>query len=343
MKTCKLKDQITLAVNIPADGLFLAILSKAKGDFSKENCTRILKDYLDKYLEAKPDIILLNVCYRRCLTPSNVFDSYLYNIETDENGQKVKVLSPTTDGVSKYFSSFFSCARILLQNEIDIYKILSEYIREKGCKVYFSVRMNDAHYTENTAINSFFALKDEGINTIDHDGVNLDFSKKEVQNYFYQYINELLENYNVDGIELDWLRYPTVLPADKRGDFNILNSYMQEIRNLINKYNKLDLAIRVLPSEEENLSNGVDVCQWIADGTVDTVTIENFYVPTNFEMPILEWKTNIKKRNLSNNKYQLLCGSDWAVSCVQRYSVAMTPALVRGFANECVSNGADGI
>ena len=105
----------TLAINIPADGLFLAVLNKANNDFSKSNCTRIIKEYLNRYLESNPDIILLNVCYRRALTPSEVFDSYLYNIETDENGfalknqnnETVKTLSPTTDGVSKYFSSFF--------------------------------------------------------------------------------------------------------------------------------------------------------------------------------------------------------------------------------------------
>ena len=113
-----------LAVNIPADGLFLAILNKANNDFSNENCSEIIKRYIDKHLEAKPDIILLNVCYRRCLTPSNVFDSYLYNIETDKDGfalknqnnETIKTLSPATEGVSKYFSSFFLCARALLQN-----------------------------------------------------------------------------------------------------------------------------------------------------------------------------------------------------------------------------------
>lgn len=328
-----------VAVNIPADGLFLSILNKANGDFSKENCTRIIKNYIDKHLEAKPDIILLNVCYRRCLTPSNVFDSYLYNVETDK-----KTLSPTTDNVSKYFSSFFSCARILLQNGIDIYGILTEYIRENGCKVYLSIRMNDGHYTDNPAINSNFALKDNCKNTINGDGVALDFSKKEVRDLFYNYIKELLENYNVDGIELDWLRYPTVLPLEKRSDFQILNSYMQEVRCLINEYDKkLGLAVRVLPNEQDNLSNGVDVCQWIADGSADIITIENFYIPTNYEMPISNWKTSIKKRNTANNKYVFLCGSDWGVSCKRGYNIAMTPALVRGFTSECLDNGADGV
>ena len=60
-------------------------------------------------------------------------------------------------------------------------------------------------------------------------------------------------------------------------------------------------------------------------------------------MPILEWKTNIDKRNVSNKPYRLLCGSDWAVSCKRGYNIAMTPALVRGFVSNCLDNGADGV
>ena len=100
------------AVNIHADGLFLAVQNKANGDFSKNNCERIISEYIGRHIKAKPDIILLNVCYRRCLTPSEVFDSYLFDVKTDENGracrnefgETIKTLSPTTEGVSKYFT-----------------------------------------------------------------------------------------------------------------------------------------------------------------------------------------------------------------------------------------------
>ena len=173
-----------LAVNIPADGLFLAIQNAEGGDLSKDNCERIINEYMDRFLEAKPDIIFLNVCYRRCLTPSEVFDSYLYNVETDENGyaikngqsESVKTFSPVTDNVSKYFMSFVLCARKLLQSGIDIYQFAINRIRQTECRVFLSVRMNDAHYTENAAINSSFALKNECKNTIEHNGKNLDYS-----------------------------------------------------------------------------------------------------------------------------------------------------------------------
>jgi len=346
------RNENALAVNIPADGLFLAIEHNAGGDLSRENSVRIIKEYVDKYLDAKPDIVLLNVCYRRALTPSEVFDSFLYNIETDDDGFAVrgpdgktkKTPNCTSSCVSKYFVTFFACASVLLKNGVDIYAVLTEYIREKGCKVFLSLRMNDGHHPNDPAINSSFALKDGSKHTILHDGVQLDYSQKAVQNYFYQYIKELLENYTFDGIELDWLRFPTLLPKEKRGDLEILNGYMRSVRALIDSYNKdISLAVRVLPDPKEVLGNGTDVCRWIADGCVDMVTIENFYTPANFEMPVAQWRKNIAEKNTANNAYKLFCGTDWGISCVYKYSIAMNPALVRGFASECLSRGADGV
>ena len=321
-----------VAVNIPADGLFLAILNKAEGDLSRENCTRILQAYLQRFVDAGVDTVFLNVNYRRALTPSEVMDSYLYDITPDG-----KTLSPTTQGVSKYFMSFMDCARPLLEKGIDIYEIATCYLRETGCKIYLSVRMNDGHYRDNPAINSPFALT----HSIRGDGADLDFSQDAVQDLFCAYIEELLRTYPADGVELDWLRYPTCLPEEKRGDYTIINRYMHRVRKLLDP--KLSLAVRLYPGEEKNLAHGFDVAQWICDGTADLFTMENFYVPTNFEMPVGAWRESIAKRNTENRPYTLLCGSDWGVCCKAGDHIPMNPALVRGFTRSCLARGADGV
>lgn len=341
-----------LAINIPADGLFLAVLGNTQGDLSAETCARVIESYINRHLEAKPDIIFLNVAYRRCLTPSQVFDSYLYNIETDENGyairdesgDTVKTLSPVLQNGTKYFQSFSDCARKLLLSGIDIYKTAVETIRRSGCKVFLSIRVNDLHFTSNPAVNSSFAMKDGGKHTIGKDGVSLDYSQTAVQTYFLEYIRELLNTYPVDGIELDYLRYPGLLPEAYRTDFSILNTYMKCVRTLMDAHDPaLQIAVRALCREAANLRDGVDIAQWISDGTVNIVTISNFYIPTNFEMPVSQWRSSICAKNIANRTYHLLCASDWAVSCREGFDIPMTPALVRAFASDCRYRGADGI
>ena len=328
-------DKHLMAVNIPADGLFLAILNKANGDLSRENCTRLIRAFMQRFLDAKPDMILLNVNYRRALTPSAVMDSYLYDITPQG-----RIPSPTTEGVSKYFASFFTCARPLLEKGIDIYDILTRQIREAGCKVYLSVRMNDGHYRNDPAINSRFAMT----HSCNGDGADLDYTQKPVQDLFCDYIEELLNAYCVDGIELDWLRYPSCLPREMRSDTTIISDYMRRVRGLLDRYDpKLRLAVRLYPEEQKNLKYGFDVAGWIADGTADLFTMENFYVPTNFEMPVEAWRKSIAKRNTENRLYTLLCGSDWGVCCKAGHHIPMNPALVRGFASASLSGGADGV
>lgn len=341
-----------LAINIPADGLFLAVGHRINGDFSEESCRRAISEYIGRFLEADPDILLLNVCYRRALTPSCVLDSYLYDIEVDEtglpkkdaSGNIIKHPSPTTDRVSKYFMSFFLCARVLLEKGIDLYQMAIDCIRKTGTRVLLSVRMNDAHYTDNAAINSPFATGECGRRSLGGEGVYLDFSQEAVQSRYYAYIEELLATYQVDGIEMDWLRYPTVLPAARRAEYGILDGYMKRVRALLDRFDEnLSLAVRLLPSEEENLACGFDAAAWIADGSVDMLTLENFYIPTNFELPFAAWRARIAQRNAAQNPYTLFGGSDWAVSCTAHYNIAMTPALVRGFADACHCAGADGV
>ena len=342
-----------LAINIPADGIFMALQKEINGDFSEEHCTCIVQKYLDRFLSADPDTVLINVCYRRCLTPSAVFDSFLYDVETgedgivkrDASGQTIRKLSPTTDApVSPYFMSFLHCARELMRRGIDVFEIATRYVRRAGKRVLLSVRMNDAHYAENPAINSSFSFQNGCEHTLDRRGQFFDFSQTAVQNYYCAYIEELVQTYDVDGIELDWLRYPTVLPEDRRGDPSILSAYMKRLHEVIRESNPDALvAVRVLAEEAQNLAYGLDAAGWVAEGLVDQLTVENSYVPANFEIPVAEWRASIAKKSACKPSYSLLCGTDWAVSCVKNYNVPMNPALVRGFVHECLARGTDGI
>ncbi len=210
-----------LAINIPAEGIFLAIQSRNLKDWTAETCQKVTEEYISEFLSCKPDIILLNVCYRRSLISSRVFDTFLYDVKIDENGfpvldetgSVIKTKSPDTDNKDMYFRAIFDCARKLLEKDIDVFKTAVAVIREAGCKVYFSVRMNDGHYTEDPAINSSLSFACDGKYTVVKDGfIFFDYSQKLIQNYVSNYIRELATNYELDGIELDWIRHPIVLP-----------------------------------------------------------------------------------------------------------------------------------
>lgn len=339
-----------LVINIPADALFMEIENRIDG-ITYDKVDSIMQAYLDKFLSAKPQAIMLNVCYRRSLAPSEVYDSYLYDVRTDddgfalrgEDGTTIKSLSPTTSEVGNSFLSFVRCGRTLLKMGIDVYEMLVKKIRSVGTKVYLSIRMNDHHYLDNPAINSSFSFREGKIHTIDGKGEYYDYSQKAVQNYVNEYIKELLSRYDVDGVELDWLRYAKVLPDSKCTQYDIMHDYVKSVKKILSDYDEqLKLAVRVFAEEEENLAYGLDTVGWVVDGLVDVVTVENFYIPTNYEIPFAKWRDSIRNRG-GKDGYSLLGGSDWAVACLLKYDIIMNPALVRGFCDTCYLNGADGV
>jgi hypothetical protein len=134
------------------------------------------------------------------------------------------------------------------------------------------------------------------------------------------------------------------LPEELRADLSIMTGYMRRLRQMIRQSNPTAaIAVRMLAEEQQNLAFGLDAAGWVAEGLVDQLTVENSYVPANFEIPVFDWRGSIAKKSATSHHYTLLCGTDWAVSCVKGYFLTMNPALVRGFVHTCLERGTDGI
>lgn len=337
-----------MIVQIPCDMLAMCLM-KTEKDISlltEADCKELVGAYLKPILINHPGAIYLNVCYRRSAVPSEVFSTFAYDISIDENGypalddcgisiKKAVVIPPDIQWVSPYHKVLLTVYNTLLSKGIDLCGIAMKIIKAAAIPLYLSVRASDNHGWE--GMGTEFLDK----NSLPVNG-RPDYSRGCVRNYFHNYIAELLGNYDPDGIEIDWLRAMPVIPNDMLGDYTIINNYMRQLKKTVSAFGK-KISVRVFATVQKNLDNGMDVCRWIADGSIDSFTAENFYIPTNFEIPIDEWRQKIAEKNINDNKYALYCGSDWAVSCGLPFSHYMTPALIRGFASSCTERGADDI
>ena len=337
-----------MIIQIPCDMLAMSLTRSTKdiSSLTEYDCTELVKQYLSPILKYKPNAVYLNVCYRRSAVPSEVFSTFANDIEIDCNGlpildaQGVSVkhsidYPADISWVSPYHKILLTAFSILLRKGIDLCGIAMQIIKKAGVPLYLSVRASDNHGWPGMGTE----FLDQ--NSLPNNG-RPDYSQLCVQTYFLNYIEELLRNYDPDGIEIDWLRAMPVVPDEKLTDYSIINDYMCRVRKVISFFGK-KLTVRVFATIEKNLANGMDVCRWIADGSIDSFTAENFYIPTNFEIPIGQWRQEIAKVNVNDNPYELYCGSDWAVSCGLPFSHYMTPALIRGFVTSCMERGADDV
>lgn len=102
-----------------------------------------------------------------------------------------------------------------------------------------------------------------------------DYGLPEVRAHFLDTLREACRRYDLDGAELDWLRYPTLF-RDGNVDAAALTAFVGEARAILDAAAKrrghpLRLVCRVPDSPAKALAVGLDVAAWLRAGSLDAV------------------------------------------------------------------------
>lgn len=191
----------------------------------------------------------------------------------------------------KYFDKAFSrIKRYMLREDYeDPLQITLAAARAIGIDFFFSYRMNDLHNTyyngdrlpptmdpvwrDNPALrlrtgNGHYAMN---------------YLHQNVRDYYYAVVEELVENYDIDGFELDFMRSPCFFPEDKISEGAILMSgFVRSIRALLDTIGKkrgkqLRLSARVPWTLKKCAEIGLDAPAWKQAGVVDLLNVSSFF------------------------------------------------------------------
>lgn len=202
---------------------------------------------------------------------------------------------------------------------IDPYAEWIACAREAGVSPWVSMRMNDAHCLDSPK--NGFATKmwldhpewRRVPNSRDWFECQFDYTNPEVQAHFLAWARELLERYDMDGFECDWLRFPHHLPRGRERDFaGVLTDFMGEIRKLADEIGtrrgkRILVGARVASSVEGARGLGTDAVEWAKAGFVDVLTVANFFHTVDFEATWADWIRLVKA---ANPKVKILAGVD---------------------------------
>jgi hypothetical protein len=102
-----------------------------------------------------------------------------------------------------------------------------------------------------------------------------DYSRAEVRTYYLDTLREACRRYDLDGVELDWLRYPELFRKDEV-NVAIMTDFVREARTVLEEAAKrrghpLRLLARVPVTPEQALSIGLDVEAWLKAGWLDAL------------------------------------------------------------------------
>jgi hypothetical protein len=244
-------------------------------------------------------------------------------------------------------------AKLLHDKGLDAYAVWIARCREKGISPWLSMRMNDVHNVpdvSNYMHATFWREHPEFWRVPNNKGGAwtdraLNYAHREVREYEMAFLKELLERYDPDGIELDWMRFGRHLtPGKEREEGHILTEFMRQARALTEEWSKkrghpIALAARVPAHPDAAVGLGMDGVTWAKEGLVDWLVPCPFWSSTDFDIPVELWK-----QRLGDAKVRVTPGAEfnarpWPGGKPVRNDVA----CLAGFAASAWKRGADGI
>ena len=163
---------------------------------------------------------------------------------------------------------------------VDHTRVLMDRCHEHGMKFIACLRMNDRHGNSVEAR----VWKQHPQWRLDQFKGGLDYKHEGVRAKVLEFIAELLETYDVDGIEFDYLRWAHMFRTDEAEQHApLLTDLTAQARKLLDQaasrrgVDRLRLGVRVPQTLEECRGLGYDVAAWISGGLVDYVVPSDFF------------------------------------------------------------------
>ena len=210
--------------------------------------------------------------------------------------------------------------------------------------------MNDCHYNDIPAHpfhGSFWKKNPQFVrqNCSGYYATCLDYARPEVRDYFMALIKETLERYDIDGLELDFMREPYLFSAEKEKEGGLLlTQWMGDVRKQVSEAaakrgHPIRIGVRVPTRPDVSLAMGLDAGAWAREGLVDLVVATPRWSTIDFDIAIPEWR-----KLLGTTKVTLAGGLEIRYQSIPGGPAStVTPELAFGAATAVLAKGADAV
>jgi hypothetical protein len=175
----------------------------------------------------------------------------------------------------------------------------------------------------------------------------LDYGIPEVREHAMAFVRELLERYDPDGLELDWMRFGYHFRPGKEAEgAALLTRFMREAHSLTRHWSEkrghpIKLGARVPTHPDAAKGLGMDGVTWAREGLVDMLVPTPFWATTDFDIPIELWRERIGS---AAKNIVLAAGAEILVRAYPSAKpIEEDITSTRGFAAACLYRGADQI
>jgi hypothetical protein len=296
---------------------------------TKEMATAALHNVVDQYQGLGVSHLFWNVNYQRVAYRSTVWPSYW---DVDAPNQN------TTSFPRKYYE-------LHKLGIDDVFAIVIPRSRERGVSPWVSLRMNDHHFTRDPNWVSKLFSEHPEMRTQGGKGL-FNYAKTEVREHYLKLIAEVLERYDVDGLELDWMRTPYNFDVEEidRGR-DIHTAFVRDVRRrtqaaAARRGHPVRLAVRVPGTPEFAHGMGFDAVAWAKEGLLDML-IPSGWTAGYPDIPVEQWRARLGP---DAPPCLIIPGTDRAYGCgTKGLIMGLNVPAMRGFTASMFDRGAEGI
>ncbi|MBL9210907.1 MAG: hypothetical protein JNL92_10605 [Opitutaceae bacterium] len=238
---------------------------------------------------------------------------------------------------------------------LDPYAIWIVRARARRLSPWLSMRMNDVHSVDvpGSFMHSEFWRANPNLRRVPGGPVQpwvnhaLNYAHAEVRAHQAAFLQELLERYDPDGIELDWMRFGFHLtPGRERDEAPLLDAFVREARQLADAWSRrrghpIRLGVRVPAHPDAAAGLGLDAVRWARAGWVDLIVPCPFWRTSDFDIPVELWRERLGP---DATRVAIVPGFEHNLRAwLTGVTVPNDLATLRGFAASAQHRGADSL
>ena len=309
-----------------------------------------LRDHLDMLCRGGVSDILLNVNAQKAMYPSDVRERYWDNVEQSPDGSW-RIHGMELDEEPTRINE----CRLLHENVPDAEQHYIDCGRRLGRNIHLSMRMNDLHVVgsrNSESLSAFWLEHPEYQRAPFYDPQHwyskaLDYAIPAVREHAMQLAREILERFDCDGIELDWMRHPfNFRPGMEMEGRGILTEFMRELRECANTAaarngRPCEVSVRVPTRPEDARRTGYDVVRWSREQLIDRVIPTNIHPTTDSDMPFELWRMLLAPETLIAAGFE--CSAESIVNGGGEGRLVVQKEIFLGHVASCLYRGADEI
>lgn len=305
--------------------------------------------YVDEIADAGVTVFLCNTNARRTNYPSRVWDAFWDGYDPTGPADQ-PFLAPAPPEERAIHRKLIDAMWRVHQQGVDYPARVIARCRDRGVAPWISLRMNDCHYNDvsNHPFHGAFWVENPQFrrqNSVGYFANCLDYARPEVRDYYMALVRETLERYDVDGLELDFMREPYVFSAGgEREGAPILTAWIRDVRRAVDEAaarrgHPIQLGARAPSRPETAIGMGLDAALWAKEGLLDVLVVTPRWATLEFNMGVAEWR-----RQLGDAKTTLLGGLEVLYRPAPgEPATVVSPELAKGAASVALADGADAV